>query len=428
MTATPRLGEFPEPDPWWPREALQGLPGSNPEASPARRADWAVSTYGKWIRTAVLSQASHYALAYLRTVLPGVERADLLGAWSSAMADTAVAWFDPEGPGLTGNEQRARERLLQFHQLAFDSRRTVGVVLHFRPHSTRAKYLTSPALVSRTAALTLSRDVLPQHASLVEEALLQPEFDGMVSDVLELALQRPKHFRILIDAEEESLSRVRLFQYRHRVGLGRALCSPEDAERVLTQLSRELRGETAALAITLAQLDPSCDRVVVFDQKAKALSEAARSAMSETTLNLGEPPEATFLQFEAAWQAVRQEMKPKIEQLIESLARYTFDTFEEKASVAARLNELLDAWSFRAISPSTGRPAYFQCRGGGKRNPRGFFAFEDVSNSSDPVAPVEPNAPRATVRIPPFRLTDAPLNSRTRRSVQNPSSSAREES
>ncbi|MBX3353306.1 MAG: hypothetical protein KF684_10280, partial [Phycisphaeraceae bacterium] len=192
-----------------------------------------------------------------------------------------------------------------------------------------------------------------------------------------------------------------------------------DAPHLYNGLSTLLHEDGATLVVTVASVSEKCERWWVFEDKTKALSEAARLALSDAKLGANDAPAATFSQLHTTWQAVRQEMKPVLEELIQSLSKRTFETFEEKAEVAARLNELLDEWRFRAVSPSTGRASYFQCRVG-ERNPKGYFFFQDIDPGSSPQDQTDASAPRAPSQVPIFKLTEAPVDPRLRKPNHQP--------
>jgi hypothetical protein len=197
------------------------------------------------------------------------------------------------------------------------------------------------------------------------------------------------------------------------------------ADRVtycLNALTRMLVEKRAFVLVVLTVLPPPCLHRWMREEKRQEFQDAVRESLKSFDLSGAEfslAPREQLSQFHSVWVAVRTEIKSRLEAVIAGLQNQRFETFDEKADVAAEINQVLDDWGFRAISPSTGRAAYFFCRGGGKRNPNGFFAFEDIDSESVPVGPVQPDAPRATVHIHPFRLTDVPPDSRVRDTSRN---------
>ena len=113
----------------------------------------------------------------------------------------------------------------------------------------------------------------------------------------------------------------------------------------------------------------------------------------------------------AVWQSLRAEMKGVIEERIRELSQQTFETYEEKAEVAAELHQAMLDWGFRAISPRTGRASYLRCHRQDKVNPNGCFQFRDIAGA-DVVAAPDADAPMTSVRLAFFRLTDAPPDKR----------------
>jgi hypothetical protein len=172
----------------------------------------------------------------------------------------------------------------------------------------------------------------------------------------------------------------------------------------------------AQLVVSLTRVPKTWFLKIVREQKKHEITTLVSEVLTphESAENpVSFPERESITLVHELWQCVRAEVKPRLEALIETLSKRTFETYEEKAEVAARLNELLDEWKFRAISPSSGRVAYFQCRVG-KKTANGYFFFQDINAQSKPVALGNPDGPKAPGQIPIFKLADAPPDSRRR--------------
>lgn len=238
---------------------------------------------------------------------------------------------------------------------------------------------------------------------------------------------RKRFFASAVAASPKVLQSLGLFWFGDgSAARGLARFGPDDTERLFARLAALLNVDGASLGVTLASVSDACERQWVFEDELRALGEAARAALTEIRPTQQSALGAAFDRFGGTWQAVRQEVKPQLEALIESISKLTFETFEEKSEVAARLNELLEEWRFRAISPSTGRAAYFQCRSAA-RSPKGHFFFQDIDPDSAPVGDFDPDGPKAPSRVPAFKLTDIPPNPRKRQPGQSTNTRESEE-
>lgn len=373
--------------------------------------------YREWLIGEFLAQAESRATWRLSNLLPPPTEARVLGAWAAAWGTRSIVWNDPEG-ALQSDEtpvEVATKRLLEFHSRLFSEGRRAVLTIHIHEGGTaNPNFFVNPDLTSRAQSVNIFATSLPAGSPVgagVEEYLPHHPVDLAGLDALLDIPQtsaRARFFQIAVEAPAAALRDAGLFVTEWRANQsGIARCNLADLLRVLPQLAELLRHEASALVVTVASVSEACERWWVFEDKAKALSDATQALLRDSGLEGAEAPDAALSKLNIAWQTVRQEMKVALEGLIESLSKRTFDTFEEKAEIAARLNEQLDAWKFRAVSPSTGRAAYFQCRVG-ERNPKGYFFFQDVDADSTPVAAGNPEGPKAPGQIPAFALTDAP--------------------
>lgn len=173
---------------------------------------------------------------------------------------------------------------------------------------------------------------------------------------------------------------------------------------------------THQVTVSLTSVHKSWFRQLVWEEKKHEIRQFIDQSLEAVDLSKSKMPEnarGSLTRVHELWQTVRGEVKARLEQVIAGLSVQRFETFEEKDEVAAQLNQLLDDWRFRAVSPSTGRAAYFQCRVG-KQNPKGYFFFQDIDSESQPLGEVKGNAPRAPSQFPEFGLTDIPPDPRLR--------------
>lgn len=192
-----------------------------------------------------------------------------------------------------------------------------------------------------------------------------------------------------------------------------AAIPPDRAAYCLNALKRMLIEKRAFVLVVLTVLPPSCLHRWMREERFQEFQSAVIESMRTFDLSreqLALSPREQLSQLHSIWVAMRAEIKTRFEAVIERLSNERFETFKEKAEVAADINQLLDDWGFRAINPASGRPAYLRCRQQ-ERNPRGQFLFQDI-DGAEVVAPPDEGAPKATVALPVFRLTDPPPNRR----------------
>jgi hypothetical protein len=142
----------------------------------------------------------------------------------------------------------------------------------------------------------------------------------------------------------------------------------------------------------------------------RALTGVSMPAVEKPLEEMAGPTDGVAIA-RAVWQSLRTEMKGVIEERIRELSQQTFETYEEKAAVAAELHQAMLDWGFRAISPQTGRASYLRCHRQDRVNPNGCFQFRDIAGA-DVVAAPDADAPMTSVRLAFFRLTDAPPDKR----------------
>lgn len=383
----------------------------------------------EWARDEFFSQAATRLSRYLGVLCTDGGPSEVLGGWSGTWGDPEVVWYKSGArtQNYKTSSDHALERLQAIHGQAFDKALKTVVTVHIRsPQTLKGDFLVNDDLTNVTSMLELfSRGHpvgFPGPEQMRPHVTPQPCDLQALRPLIEFATdaKRIQHFRIGLDVSVADIADAGSTRVSD-VTTTRALlpCLGGSEWQLLQALVGRLNGDESALVVTVAALSPMCEPWWVIEEKTKALADATREMLQEIDLRNADGPESAIPQLHSAWHTVRNEMKAKLEELIESLSERTFETFEEKVQIAARLNEMLDAWRFRAISPSTGRAAYFQCRAA-QRNPLGFFLFQDVDPSLPPVGPANPGAPRASVKIPTFRLTDAPPDARVRRSSQTP--------
>lgn len=385
--------------------------------------------YRDWLISEFFAQAEERASWRLSTVIPPPTEAWVLGAWAAAWGTKSIIWNDPEAAAQSdeASVEVAVRRLLEFHSRSFSEGRRVVLTCHLHEGGGAGNdFFVNRDLLSRAQSMSIFATSLPVGAPVgsgVEEFLpIQPVDLAELDSLLQIPQTpaRARYFATAVEASQAAIRAVGLFASPRRIiqtAIGRS--NPADLLRVLPRLAAVLHHEDSALVVTVASVSEACERWWVFEDKAKTLSEATQAFLKDADLDGARAPDTALSKLNIAWQTVRQEMKVALEGLIESLSTRTFDTFEEKAEIAARLNEQLEAWRFRAISPTTGRAAYFQCRVAA-RSPKGHFFFQDVDPEASPVGAVDPAGPKAPSRVPPFKLTDFPPNPRRRSPDKNP--------
>lgn len=402
-----------QPPQWRQTQAPPGIP----ESTPLPSARQAASMYRDWLISEFFAQAEERASWRLSTVIPPPTEAWVLGAWAAAWGTKSIIWNDPEAAAQSdeASVEVAVRRLLEFHSRSFSEGRRVVLTCHLHEGGGAGNdFFVNRDLLSRAQSTSIFATSLPLGAPIgsgVEEFLpIQPVDVAELDSLLQIPQTpaRARYFATAVEASQATIRAAGLFASPRRsiqTAIGRS--NPADLLRVLPRLAAVLHHEDSALVVTVASVSEACERWWVFEDKAKTLSEATQAFLKDADLDGARAPDTALSKLNIAWQTVRQEMKVALEGLIESLSTRTLETFEEKAEIAARLNEQLDAWKFRAVSPSTGRAAYFQCRVG-ERNPKGYFFFQDIDADSEPVRAGNPDGPKAPGQIPIFVLTDAP--------------------
>ncbi len=248
---------------------------------------------------------------------------------------------------------------------------------------------------------------------------LEHAVQGMASDRWALAVQATEdvHHRLGL------LGKSKVFDSKDVVAIPR-----RGIPACFQALAHLVRSPSSAyqVVIALTSVPETWFRSWVWEEKKQEIREFIDGALDAVDLSKSQMPTDTresIARVHELWQLVRTEVKDRLEQIIKAMSQQQYETFEEKAEAAARLNELLDAWRFRAVSPSSGRASYFQCRVG-ERNPRGYFFFQDVDADSVPVTAPDPGAPRAPGQVPTFALTDFPPNPRHRPPDHKPAARA----
>lgn len=408
-----------QPPQWHQTQAPPGIP----ESTPLPSARQAASMYRDWLISEFFAQAEERASWRLSTAIPPPTEAWVLGAWAATWGTKSIIWNDPEAPAQfdKASVEVAVRRLLEFHSRSFSEGRRVVLTCHLHEGGGAGNdFFVNRDLLSRAQSTSIFATSLPLGAPVgsgAEEFLpIQPVDLAGLDSLLQIPQTpaRARYFVTAVEASQATIRAVGLFASPRRsiqTVIGRS--NPADLLRMLPRLAAVLHHEDSALVITVASVSEACERWWVLEDKAKTLSEATQTFLKDADLDGASAPDIALSKLNIAWQTVRQEVKPRLEALIESLSKRTFETYEEKAEVAARLNELLDEWKFRAISPSSGRVAYFQCRVG-KKTTNGYFFFQDVDAGSAPVGKADPKGPKAPGQIPIFKLADAPPDSRRR--------------
>lgn len=199
------------------------------------------------------------------------------------------------------------------------------------------------------------------------------------------------------------------------------LVSPLEARALVACASEILRRRESEFLLQLTSFPKGCEPWLVGEKShAERLHEALDRALEGLSMPAAEKPLAEVSGpadgvaiAHSVWQSLRAEMKEVIEARIRELSLQRFETFEEKAAVAAELHQAMMEWGFRAVSPSSGHPSALRCRQTAK-NPRGFFYLQDIVGS-DPVEAPDPEAPRASASLPVFTLTDPPQTESSRK-------------
>lgn len=193
---------------------------------------------------------------------------------------------------------------------------------------------------------------------------------------------------------------------------------PMEALVLVAGAMEVLKQRESEFLLQLTSFPKECEPWLVGEKShAERLHQALDHALAGVTMPAAEEsladvsaPINGVAMARSVWLSLRSEMKEVIEARIRELSEQRFETFEEKAAVAAELHQAMMDWGYRAISPSSGQVAFFRCRQTAKNKP-GYFYFEDIRNSTIVGAP-DPDAPRAANRIPPFRLADPPPDRR----------------
>lgn len=151
----------------------------------------------------------------------------------------------------------------------------------------------------------------------------------------------------------------------------------------------------------------------VWDQKTKEIAVLVSKTLDENDLSQREislRDRESLLRAHDVWQAVRAEIKERLERDIAGLAQLPYPTFADKQRVVDDINRVLDAWGFRAINPSSGKAAYLRTRCQDEYK-NGKFYFQDIANSRQ-LEPPNPDAKKTPVELPALRLTDPPHDRR----------------
>lgn len=161
----------------------------------------------------------------------------------------------------------------------------------------------------------------------------------------------------------------------------------------------------------MGELEPSTPEAVSGAPDLKS-SNVPRLALADA---LGALDDATAL-----WRSARESARAHIEAAIVTLSKYKLKTFEEKRQVAMLLNDAMNTWGFRPLSPHTQRPATLRPR---QASPgaAGTFQFDEQKPAKASDAESAPkskggheDAHGGDAQLPVFRLTDRPPDRRRR--------------
>lgn len=206
---------------------------------------------------------------------------------------------------------------------------------------------------------------------------------------------------------------------RSEAGRSWFLVDPSDGLELVRNAMEALKAPGAELLLHLTSLPKECEPWLVGEKsQAERLHQALDNALTGMSMPASEEPLAEVSApvdgvalARSVWQSLRAQMKEVIEARIRELSEQRFETFEEKAAVAAELHQAMMEWGYRAVSPRTGRAAYLRCHRQDKVNPNGCFQFRDIAGAVEVAQPDE-SAPMTSVRLPPFGLTDPPPDKR----------------
>lgn len=368
----------------------------------------------EFLRVAPVAIAD-YSTAVLRGVFGArYEEAPSLSGFQSVLAPQSLLWLRASGGAdaqvVLGTPLEVAKDVVQS---AAEAKSTVVCVLSLSlAFASQARWLTDDEQRSRkvahhgAAALASAwesraqtqTDALPNVLEFLGNPKLRPACQ-FVSDLGLIGHEQANQFRA-------SDSGQRWF----RVSASEAVALAEGVQRLS-------KGTGFEFHLVLTSVQKGWDAGSVGGETRQRLFEALSAGLEGATLPAAEVslaeasgPEDGVALARSVWQSLRAEMKVILERRIEELSKQTFETYEQKAAVTTELHEAMMEWGFRAISPSTGRPAFLRCKLM-QRNPRGYFTFEHLESGEELGAP-DPSAPRATVRLPAFLLTDPPPDKR----------------
>jgi len=151
----------------------------------------------------------------------------------------------------------------------------------------------------------------------------------------------------------------------------------------------------------------------VWDQRTREIAALVSETLDGIDLSEREislRSRESLLRAHDVWQAVRTEIRERLERDIAGLAQLPYPTAADKQRVVDDINRVLDAWGFRAINPSSGKAAYLRTRCQ-EEYKNGKFYFQDIANSRQ-LEPPNPDAKKTPVELPALRLTDPPHDRR----------------
>lgn len=384
-----------------PRVEIEAVPASTLEDQEfLRAAPVAIADYG----TAVL--CGIFGARY--------EEAPALSGFQSALAPQSLLWLRASGGAdaqvVSGTPLAAAKAVVQS---AAEARKAVVCVLSLSlAFRSQARWLTDEEQRSRkvahhgAAALASAwknraqtqTDALSNVLEFLGNPMLRPECQ-FVSDLGLVGHEQANQFCALDSGQ-------RWF----RVSASEAVALAEGVQRLS-------KGTGFEFHLVLTSVQKGWDAGSVGGETRQRLFEALSAGLegatlpaAEVTLAEASGPEDGVALARSVWQSLRAEMKVILERRIEELSKQTFETYEEKAAVAAELHQAMLDWGFRAIAPATGQATFLRCKQTTK-NPRGFFWFESIADAPV-VAAVQADAPKAPSTLPPFRLADQPPDRR----------------
>ncbi len=368
----------------------------------------------EFLRVAPVAIAD-YGTAVLRAIFGArYEEAPTLSGFQSVLAPQTFLWLRATGEAdaqvVSGPPLEAAKAVVQS---AAEARKALVCVLSLSLGiAGKVRRLTNKEQSSRkvahhgAAALASAwknreqtqTDALSNVLEFLGNPMLRPECQ-FVSDLGLVGHEQANQFRVLDSGQ-------RWF----RVSASEAVALAEGVQRLS-------KGTGFEFHLVLTSVQKGWDAGSVGEETRQRLFEALSAGLEGATLPAAEVslaeasgPEDGVALARSVWQSLRAEMKVILERRIEELSKQTFETFEEKAAIARELHRAITEWGFRAVSPSTGRASFLRCRRQDE-NPRGKFFFQEIAGAPV-VAEPDPNASRTPVRLPAFRLTDAPPDRR----------------